>query len=314
MIRYYGFKEIRGSELYDKQKITKNHKFLYESVNSEINYYKSDDIKMSYINYFKKIFFEIKELESKSKKADFFAYHISGDKKDISNMEISKLLRNSDTLKINESNCYDNKDIKVVFSENGFVFIAKFDEQIDKFERIYILYLLAQAYNLYTEKLMMDVSSSYKNENFNKMLTLRKEIYSFDLSCFFSNPVNYKKQQMHTIWSFLHDIYSVEENHKEMKSQVEDLVNLIEIDIREKEKEERIKEKEKEERLYRQRKEERVEENEKQNKKAFKRTMLLTGFGVLIAMFSLGSVYADLVELGALPNIFEVSENKVKDD
>ncbi|MCR8708865.1 hypothetical protein [Campylobacter sp. RM5063] len=34
--------------------------------------------------------------------------------------KISQLLRGSFTLKIDKSNCYDNPDIKVVFSEKGF--------------------------------------------------------------------------------------------------------------------------------------------------------------------------------------------------
>ena len=44
----------------------------------------------------------------------------------ITNEEISNELRGTKTLNIDETNCYDNSDIKVVFSENGFAFISKF--------------------------------------------------------------------------------------------------------------------------------------------------------------------------------------------
>lgn len=319
MIKYYSFKEVNREVICGIEEVNKNHKFLYESLNRDIKYYEDSSSKKKYINYFDKVYFEISEFESKPKKFDFLACYMH---KDISDEDISINLRGSKTLKIKDSNCYDNTDIKTVFSENGFAFIEKFGDQSIKFERIYISFLLAHAYNLYSEKLMLEVSKSYTNNNLRKMLELRKEIYIFDLNCFFSNPVNYKYQQQHTIWSYLSRIYSVEQNHKEMKSQIKDLVNLIEIDIKDKEINERLKEKEKrekekeeEDKRYREmlkREKERdrklEEEKEKETKRSSRRTNILTFLGVLFAAFSIGSVYADLVELGALSNIFEIKK------
>lgn len=311
MIKYYSFNEINKEDILNKNVVIKKHKFLHESVNKEITYYEDSKNGIKYISYFEKVFFEIIEHENKPKKFDFMGCYISKENKDITEDDISFKLRGSKTLKVTLSNCYDNPDIKVVFSENGFAFVENFGNQSDKFERIYISFLLAHAYNLYSEKLMIEVSKSYTNNNHKRMLELRKEIYIFDLNCFFFNPVNYKKQQQHTIWSYLSAIYSVEENHKEMKSQIKDLVNLIEIDLKDKETQSILKEKEKEEKLYKDRKEERDIEKEIENKRAFRRTTILTSIGLLIATLSIGSVYADLVELGAVSNIFETKITKV---
>ncbi|MCJ8326763.1 MAG: hypothetical protein MJK08_06645 [Campylobacterales bacterium] len=322
MIKYYSFNVVKKEGVLNKQKVSKNHKFLHESVNKEIVYYEDQNKNKKYISYFGKVYFEILEHENRPDKFDFLACYILKENKDISDEDISLKLRNSKTLKIKNSNCYDNSDIKVVFSQNGFALIENFGDQSIKFEKIYISFLLAHSYNIYSEALMIEVSKSYSNNNHKRMLELRKEIYIFDLNCFFFNPINYKNQQQHTIWSYLRGLYSVEENHKEMKSQIKDLVNLIEIDIKDKEEQERLKEIEKKEKLYKDRKEEREKEKIKEdkryrdleidreikNKRSSQRNSILTFIGLLIAALSIGSVYADLVELGALSNIFE--ENK----
>lgn len=272
MIKYYSFNEVNKEDVLNKNVVIKKHKFLHESVNNEITYYKDAKKSKEYISYFGKIYFEITEHENKPKKADFLACYISKGDKDITEEDISINLRGSRTLKATPTNSYDNPDIKVIFSENGFAFIEKFGDQTIKFERIYISFLLAHSYNLYSEELILDVSKAYSNSNHKKMFELRKEIYIFDLNCFFFNPVSYKNQQQHTIWSSLSAIYSVEENHKEMKTQIKDLVNLIEID---------------------------------ENKRSLSRTAILGFIGLMITALSIGSVYADLVGLGAVPNIFE---------
>ncbi len=305
-------KEINKEELQGKQQVSKNHKFLHESVNKEIIYYKDNSTEKEYISYFNKVFFEISKFDSRPKEFDFIACFFSNINKEVKDEEISLNLRGTKTLKISEVNCYDNTDIKVVFSENGFSFIEKFGNQFIKFERIYISFLLAHAYNLYIEKLMIDVSKSYTNNNLKKMIDLRKEIYIFDLNCYFFNPINYKNHQQHTIWNYLNRIYYVDNNHKEMKAQIEDLVNLIEIENKENEKKEREIKKNEEERYHRELLEKEKErdrliqlERQKENKKSTTRTNILTLIGVLFAAFSIGSVYADLVDLGALPNIFQ---------
>lgn len=50
------------------------------------------------------------------------------------------------------------------------------------------------------------------------MIEVRKEIYIFDLNYFFSNPVDYKKQQLYTILNYLNSLYKIEKNREEMKN------------------------------------------------------------------------------------------------
>lgn len=327
MINYYTFKEVSKNELHNVKQITKNHKFLFESLNKEIKYYKEENSSKEYINFFDKIFFEIESFNSKPKKFDFFAFQVfknaDSDDRMISDLEISRIFRGSNTFIINQNNSYDSNHLKVVFAENGFCFVAKkYEEQQDMFEKNYILYLLAQAYNLYTQKLITETSACYKSRNIERMLELRKEIYIFDLNCFFSNPVDYKKQQLHSLWNCLEKIYLVQENHKEMKSQIKDLVNLIELDNKEEEKRkyrEEIKEREIKRSEEKERHRQLLEieqqrnvilqiERDKEAKKSNRRTYILTVIGVLFTALSIGSVYADLVELGAVKNIFGQKE------
>ena len=283
MIKYYCFKEVEKKKLNDKLEINKNHKFLNELIQEKITYFKDGSTNKEYINYFDKVYFEIEISDRKSTKCDFFACYIPSEKKDIVNEEISNELRGTKTLNIDETNCYDNSDIKVVFSENGFAFISKFEEQKDKFERIYVLYLLAHTYNVYTKKTIIDVSNSYNSKELGKMIEVRKEISIFDLNYFFSNPVDYKKQQLYTLWAYLNSIYKVEKNREEMKNQVKDLVDLIEIELKN------------------------VAEKKDKN-----RTFWLTLFGLLITMFSLVSAYKDVKEMGWISNENSINEKQDK--
>ena len=82
------------------------------------------------------------------------------------------------------------------------------------------------------KKTIIDVSNSYNSKELGKMIEVRKEISIFDLNYFFSNPVDYKKQQLYTLWAYLNSIYKVEKNRDEMKNQVKDLVDLIEIALK----------------------------------------------------------------------------------
>lgn len=281
MIKYYCFNEVEKSDLNGKVEIKKNHKFLNELIQEKVTYFKDENTNKEYINYFDKVYFEIDISNRKSTKCDFFGCYIPSEKKDITNEEISNELRGTKTLNINETNCYDNSDIKVVFSENGFAFISKFEEQKDKFERIYVLYLLAHTYNVYTKKTIIDVSNSYNSKELEKMIEVRKEISIFDLNYFFSNPVDYKKQQLYTLWAYLNSIYKVEKNREEMKNQIKDLVDLIEIELK-----------------------------NLAEKKDKNRTFWLTVFGLLITMFSLVSAYKDVKEMGWISNETTIHEEK----
>lgn len=115
------------------------------------------------------------------------------------------------------------------------------------------------------------------------MIEVRKEISIFDLNYFFSNPVDYKKQQLYTLWAYLNSIYKVEKNREEMKNQVKDLVDLIEIELK-----------------------------NLAEKKDKNRTFWLTVFGLLITMFSLVSAYKDVKEMGWISNENSINEKKDK--
>lgn len=264
----YKYNEIKKEKYIKKQiEIYENTKFFYKSLNEKVKYFidKEGDIEVIYLNFFDEVYFfveieeinediktfTVKKLKDVNKELkmnnDYYSLYLTGDGLGLNEERISYLLRGSKSLNSTNYNCYDNTDVKVTFSENTFVCINKFNitnettrkSQRDKFRRISILYLLAHVYNMYTERLIYDVSNSIENKEITKMLNLRDSIYIFDLKFFFNNPVNYRFHQLYAIWAYLQEIYSVEQNHKEMKSQVEDFVNIIEVRNRESEKQER---------------------------------------------------------------------------
>ncbi|UTJ05709.1 hypothetical protein [Arcobacter roscoffensis] len=356
----YKINEIKEEEFKEFQsKGLDNTKFFYKSLNEKIKYYRYKDF--IYLDFFEKVYFRIdieglelnivdfdsnslKEKNRKLKKEnDYYSLYISKNELNLNDEQISYLLRGSKSLKFLEFNTYKNVDIEVTFSENTFVCKNNFDNsksstkkaQLDKFLRINILYLLAHVYNMYTERLMYEVSKSLDNEQNKKMLELRRDIYIFDLKYFFYNPIDYRWHQLYNIWPYLKEIYSVEHNHREMKSQVEDLVNLIEFnnrDIEKKEKEEKRLEEEKryrkiqedkdkerkeEERRYRKQKDEYLKEKEKdeerrnlENLEFNKKTKRLTKIAIAIALISLVSAYKDFEELGGVKYIKSIISNE----
>lgn len=282
--KYFKFTKLQIINQEEYTPAKNKHKFLYDSLYGSIKYLKNIKNQKECINFFDKIYFEIEECDIKPQKSDFFACYASS-KEIKDDVAISQELRNTNTLKIDNSNCYDNTDIKVIFSEKGFMFISKFDESshLERFHKVALLYLLAQAYNFYTLQLTSDISTAYSSNNFQKMLDIRKEVYLFDLSCFYTNPVKYQTQQMYTIWKFIENNYNIGQNHYEMKSQMQDLVNVIEIELKDQEQ-----------------KEKNIE-----SKKQHKTTIILGIMGLIFTALSVISAYSDLVELGLLSNIFK---------
>ena len=256
-------------------------KFFYDNLNNEIKIYNHQDTESIYYDFFKKAFFRaekedviiesinFKKLNEELKKENkYFAFYISENDIYLDDEKISMLLRGSKTLKINEKNSYDNTDVKIVFSERGFLFINKFGkDQENKFNNILTLYLLSHAYNLYSEGIMSETIYLHKRDKIKEMLELRKEVYSFNLTCFFSNPVKYDRPQLHQLWIYLHKIYFVEKKHLEVKSQMEDLINLVEIDEKEKARNRKDSLKLEEDRRYKEEKRLREEYRDKEEKK-----------------------------------------------
>ena len=269
-----------NSKIEQLQKNNIKHKFLYQSVKDEIALYEENQNSNVKIYSFFGFYFLVansqnKEITDSIRIGDFeklddsqayYGYYFNSIQ---ANEIISQTLRNSNTLQISEKNSYDNSDINVVLSENGFVLCSKLNLSAeDKFERVLLLFLLALAYNLKAEKLLQDVSKSYKNNSYENMIKLRDEIYAFDLNCFFHNPVIQNKHQVYTIWNLIAQNYDVQVKHNEIKSQVSDLTNIIESKHK----------------AY-------LEEKTRKNEKA------LTWIGLAIGLASLVSVFKDLKEL-----------------
>lgn len=230
-----------NSKLEELQKNSIKHKFLYQSVKDEIILYEeseSSNIKIYCIFGFYFLIAkaanctsvdeirisDFKKLDDSQAYYGHYFHNLQADE------DISQSLRNSNTLKISDINCYDNSDIKVVFAERGFVVCSKLNLSAeDKFDRVLLLFLLSLAYNLKAEKLLQDVSNSYKKSSYEDMILLRDEIYAFDLNCYFYNPVKQNKHQVYNIWNLISQNYDVKIKHDEIKSQVVDLTGIIEL-------------------------------------------------------------------------------------
>lgn len=230
-----------NSKLEELQKNSIKHKFLYQSVKDEIILYEeseSSNIKIYCIFGFYFLtakaanctsvdeirISDFKKLDDSQAYYGHYFHNLQADE------NISQSLRNSNTLKISDINCYDNSDIKVVFAESGFVVCSKLNLSAeDKFDRVLLLFLLSLAYNLKAEKLLQDVSNSYKKSSYEDMILLRDEIYAFDLNCYFYNPVKQNKHQVYNIWNLISQNYDVKIKHDEIKSQVVDLTGIIEL-------------------------------------------------------------------------------------
>lgn len=247
-LKSWGFKMVYkiipinyNSKLEELQKNSIKHKFLYQSVKDEIILYEeseSSNIKIYCIFGFYFLIAkaanctsvdeirisDFKKLDDSQAYYGHYFHNLQADE------DISQSLRNSNTLKISDINCYDNSDIKVVFAESGFVVCNKLNLSAeDKFDRVLLLFLLSLAYNLKAEKLLQDVSNSYKKSSYEDMILLRDEIYAFDLNCYFYNPVKQNKHQVYNIWNLISQNYDVKIKHDEIKSQVVDLTGIIEL-------------------------------------------------------------------------------------
>ncbi|MFQ6341951.1 hypothetical protein [Campylobacter sp. VTCC 70190] len=200
---------------------------------------------------------------------------ICTDEKNITDEEISQNLRGSFTLKINEHNCYDNPDAKVIFSEKGFLFQGKIGSYESKFQDVLSMFILSLAYREKIEYYLNLTSSIIDGEKYNNIIDIKKDFYCFNLKYFFSNPIHYNYQQKHAIWMIIFEYYSILKKHQEVKIQIENLVDILYIE--QKQREEKI---------------EKIKENKR---KKIEFIFLLIGF--LITLTSLISAYKDAVEL-----------------
>lgn len=164
--------------------------------------------------------------------------------------EISQLLRGSNTWykKDGENKNYfisDDGNTIFVFSASNFGVIGNFYMYKDK-ERINIskeyfqnalrLRALAEAYNTKADDFIETMANSFSRDNLTKMCKVRDEIYEFDFVHYFENPISLNSFFYVRIWEYFVKFLRVKEKHNEMKIQISELVNIIEV--REKQKQE----------------------------------------------------------------------------
>lgn len=217
--------------------------FLYDNLAEKIQFFKSKiQANVRYITFFGNITFTIIEDETKElvkeqkvrglkSLKDWPSYYCCYMEDNITDLEISKILRNSSTLKIDEVNHYDSLDIRVVVAETGFMLVNKRTDWSggeDKFKRSLLMFMLIIAYNIRNQNLIVEISRSFEAKNHIQALALRDEIHAFNLSGYYFNPVKQNNHQAYTIWSIMSRIYEVEARHLEMKSQISELCEIIE--------------------------------------------------------------------------------------
>lgn len=247
------------------------HKFLYDSLYKDIKYSKSEN-SIQYL-FFDTVLIKIDLEKTSNNDQDkmFNSYYGYYQDSILSDQEISKLLRNSSTLVINEKNSYEDKNMKIVFAEKGFVFCSKRDDRnlSETFERVLFLFVLAGAYNAYSDISISNVSESFRNKDFDKMIKTRDDIYSFDVRCFFHNPIKMNRHQTFDLWNMISSNYYIKPKYDEMKSQISDLANIIEI---------------------------KQQKTQEEKNKKFERLVAI--IGIILAATSLLGFYLDLKEVG----------------
>lgn len=282
MEKVYKIVPIKSCNLKEFKSENLNHKVLYKNLLDDIKLFENiDDKNIKIYSLFGVDFLVVSsntkeevdsiELKSYDIYEEGFSYYCYFKAMVDDNNGISKILRSSETLNIDGSNSYISHDLKFVISEKGFYLSSCFlenKEDKNAFGRFLLLYLLALSYNRKAEEFLQKVSSAYKNDNFDEMVKIRDEIYYFDLNYYFYNPVYQYRHQAYSIWNLISKNYEVKIKHDEIKSQIIEFTNVIEIKNREIE----------------QQKEKIAKENE--DKKSDKRNLILTSIGLLIAFFT----------------------------
>lgn len=198
-------------------------------------------------------------------KINFVAHYVD---EDIDDESISKTLRGSTTLKINDTNSLDLKDIKVVLSERGFLFCNKLYKDKEKFDNTIFLYILSIAYNIKINVFFQQVLQNYDENSYDKLIETKREFFEFNLNCFFYNPIIKRHHQKCSIWNLMSSYYDIKTNHEEIKTQMLDLIDLVEN-----------------------------QQKTKQDKDFKKFEMKMIRIGIFIAVLSLVSVIKDVKEL-----------------
>lgn len=216
--------------------VSASHKFLHVSLLAGLRFYE-DEAGLEYIAFFDSVVFVLsrgadgRAVESKLRSQGnrlqtlskvFWFYQSSGDQDDET---ISQTLRGSKTLKLNASNTFESDDVKAVFAEKGAWVYSKIGDE--HFDRFVLLYLLAQAYNLHSQRQLENVAKAYDSKQLTKMRDLKEFALAFDVKYYFSNPVVIDRHQARQIWNLLAGLFEVAQLHDEVKSQIQDLSDAI---------------------------------------------------------------------------------------
>ena len=241
-------KEVANKNITNKKRQNfEDLKFLHNGIKDNIYFYTLDNSKQIYC--FFDIYFLIindsldisfdknKNKENKDKLynkyqkgtdfekcEEYVAYYINEkDGDEIASMAI----RNSKTLRPNKKNSYDNDDIKAIFDARAFAVLYKFKQDKSKFLRLLRLFILGIAYNKKMLEFLDSVYVAHKNQDINKMITIRDNFLAYDLAIYFTYPVKPESHQTYEIWQRISDMLVIKNTHNEIKSQISDLVQVI---------------------------------------------------------------------------------------
>ncbi|WP_029935160.1 hypothetical protein [Thiomicrospira pelophila] len=215
----------------DAKPVANSHKFLQPSLLVDVKFYQ-DAKNREYIGFFGCIYFALVANgdagqalnDYKAKPSLIFDFYQAD--KDAVPEAISQSLRGSSTLAVCEANTFESTTVKAVFAEKGAWIWPKFGKP-DVFVRYQLLYLLARSYNLYAEMQLQKVAQAYDSKDLEKMIDYREAILAFDLKNYYSNPVLIDRHELRQAWPILSKLFELPQVHDEMKTQVQDLSDLI---------------------------------------------------------------------------------------
>jgi hypothetical protein len=215
----------------DAKSVANPHKFLQPSLLADVKFYQ-DVQKREYVSFFGCIYFALlmnvdtgQVLNQYKLNNGLQLYFYQADK-DADPETISQTLRGTGTLEVCERNTFDSATMKAVFAEKGAWILSKMGKQ-DAFERYRLLYLLARSYNAYAELQLQKVAQAYDSKDLDNMIACREAILAFDLKSYYGNPVLIDRHEIRQAWPILSNLFEVTQVHDEMKTQVQDLSDLI---------------------------------------------------------------------------------------
>ena len=159
---------------------------------------------------------------------------------DIDIQKISKIIRNSKTFIPTDANSFFRSNLFFAICEKGFILCDTSSENTERLNRVVMLFILAIAYNLKIEKLLLQCAEIYDNsrDETDEITKFRESIFEFNLKYFFEFPVKEERHETMIIWKLISNTFFVKQKHDEVNAQVLDLTKII---VQNQEKEEREK-------------------------------------------------------------------------